>query len=52
MKCAKCHSPCEEVSTADGAVDRCTECRGLWFDNMEHEDLKPHAATVDVGPAS
>ena len=52
MQCPKCHSPCEEISTANGVVDRCTECRGLWFDNMEHEELKPHAEAIDVGSVS
>ncbi|HEX5757109.1 MAG TPA: zf-TFIIB domain-containing protein [Arenimonas sp.] len=52
MDCPKCHSPCDEVATADGVVDRCTHCQGLWFDNMEHEDIKPHASFVDVGDAA
>lgn len=51
MQCPKCGSECEEVSAPEGVVDRCSNCQGLWFDNMEHEDLKPHAALVDIGDA-
>ena len=30
----------EEVSFADITVDRCTHCRGLWFDGDEAQQLK------------
>jgi Zn-finger nucleic acid-binding protein len=32
-------------------VDRCGSCGGLWFDLLEHEDLraKPGAETLDTG---
>ena len=52
MQCPKCHAAFEEVELTDGIVDRCTGCRGLWFDNMEHEELKQHAAVLDDGSAS
>ena len=44
MQCPKCKSPMEEqtLSTLQGAVtvDRCTNCKGLWFDIGEAETLK------------
>jgi Zn-finger nucleic acid-binding protein len=39
----------EKVATAHGVVDRCTACRGLWFDLMEHEELKSDADIIDIG---
>lgn len=44
MECPKCHSAMEEktLSTLKGgvAVDQCTNCSGIWFDNGEAETLK------------
>lgn len=44
MECPKCSSKMEEhtLSTLKGGVtiDRCTQCRGLWFDIGEAEQLK------------
>ena len=44
MECPKCHSSMEEhkLSTLSGGVtvDRCTACKGLWFDIGEAEQLK------------
>lgn len=41
----------EAVTLVDVEVDRCTGCRGLWFDMLEHEDLKQagQAEVVDTG---
>jgi Zn-finger nucleic acid-binding protein len=52
MNCPKCRSPFEQVATRDGTVDRCTGCKGLWFEMLEHEDQKPHAAAIDTGDAA
>ncbi len=52
MKCPKCHGDFAEVKTKDGVVDRCKQCHGLWFDNMEHEDFKPRADAIDLGANS
>ncbi|MCC6592148.1 MAG: zf-TFIIB domain-containing protein [Xanthomonadales bacterium] len=49
MRCPKCQSDMEKVSTAHGVVDRCTQCHGLWFDLMEHEEMRADAALVDIG---
>lgn len=44
MDCPKCDASMEEhtLSTLKGAVtiDRCTNCKGLWFDKGEAEALK------------
>ncbi len=40
MACPKCNSTMEKVSFQDVEVDRCKSCGGLWFDILEHEDLK------------
>ena len=49
MQCPKCQSAMEKVPTQDGVVDRCVACKGLWFDMLEHEDLKAYAKMLDVG---
>lgn len=44
MKCPKCEATMEEhtLSTLSGSVtiDRCTNCKGMWFDLGEAEQLK------------
>ena len=44
MQCPKCKAQMEEktLSTLQGSVtiDRCTQCKGLWFDIGEAEVLK------------
>lgn len=51
MNCPKCGSPMESLTYASVEVDRCTNCRGIWFDAMEREDLKhqPGSEAIDVG---
>lgn len=51
MNCPKCDAPMEEVTFGAIAVDRCTRCRGLWFDVREKERLKPLVGSerIDVG---
>ena len=49
MQCPKCKSNMEKVPTQDGVIDRCVSCKGLWFDMLEHEDLKSYANVLDVG---
>jgi len=49
MKCPKCQADMEKVATAHGVVDRCTSCKGLWFDLMEHEEMRQDAELVDTG---
>lgn len=38
----------EKVRFRDIEVDRCTQCRGLWFDMLEHEELKGIAGSEDI----
>ena len=52
MRCPKCQSAFEKVATAQGVVDRCTGCSGLWFDLLEHEELKAYARELDTGDAA
>lgn len=40
MDCPKCGHEMEAVVHETIEVDRCTLCRGLWFDLLEHETLK------------
>ena len=51
MQCPKCQSPFEQVTYADITVDRCLECRGLWFDMLEKEDLVKIEGSeiIDIG---
>lgn len=51
MNCPKCHAPMEEVVFQDVQVDRCTNCKGVWFDEFEREDLRwlKGSEVIDVG---
>jgi uncharacterized protein len=51
LQCPKCHNPMERVVLPEGEIDRCTSCKGLWFDLLEEEDFRAVAATVDTGDA-
>ena len=54
MDCPKCGHLMEQVVYSDIEVDRCTLCKGLWFDLLEHEQLKaiPGAESIDTGDPS
>ena len=51
MNCPKCDSAMEKVTFNDVTVDRCTQCKGIWFDGVEHKDLKKMkgAEALDIG---
>lgn len=51
MKCPKCSSDMEKVTFEHVEVDRCNGCRGIWFDILEHEELKvlKGSEAIDVG---
>src|SRR5436190_22949624 len=51
MTCPKCNAAMEKVVFEGIEVDRCTGCRGLWFDALEHEKLKEigGASAIDDG---
>lgn len=54
IKCPKCGHGMEEISYGDVAIDRCSHCRGLWFDTGEAERLKARwmGDALDVGDPS
>jgi len=41
----------EQVKFAEVEVDRCTQCKGMWFDAFEKDDLleAEGAETIDIG---
>ncbi len=49
--CPKCEAAMDKVEHRSIVVDRCRRCKGLWFDNLEHEKLKLLAGSeaIDVG---
>jgi Zn-finger nucleic acid-binding protein len=53
LQCPKCKSPMDPVQIESTEVDRCTSCRGLWFDALEDQDIRESEAAerLDV-PAS
>ena len=52
MLCPKCHSQFEQIVFGGIEIDRCTTCKGLWFDMLEKEDLLriDGSAEIDLGP--
>jgi uncharacterized protein len=58
LQCPKCSAKMEQVQIEKTQVDRCTSCRGLWFDVLEDEDIRGtegaetlDAAVQDAGPS-
>ncbi|MCP4129745.1 MAG: zf-TFIIB domain-containing protein [bacterium] len=53
MQCPKCNAEMEKVAHENIEVDRCTGCHGIWFDMLEHEDLKSldGSEKIDIGDA-
>ncbi len=51
MNCPKCDSPTEPVQYGNITVDRCTNCKGIWFDMLEAEHLKEieGSESIDIG---
>ena len=51
MDCPKCDSVMEEVTYHGITVDRCTECKGIWFPGVEHKILKKMkgSGAIDIG---
>ena len=52
MLCPKCHSQFEQIVFGGIEIDRCTTCKGLWFDMLEKEDLLriDGSAEIDLAP--
>jgi Zn-finger nucleic acid-binding protein len=53
LQCPKCNAPMEQVQVETTQVDRCTRCRGLWFDALEDQDIRgsEEAETLDATTA-
>lgn len=51
MQCPKCNSSFETVTYENIEVDRCTSCKGIWFDMLEKEDLNQieGSVSIDIG---
>ena len=53
MQCPKCDFLMETIEFNGVEVDKCTGCEGLWFDNLEYEELKnmKGSEVIDTGYA-
>ena len=53
MKCPKCNGELAASKFGDVEIDRCRNCKGLWFDAAEHEELKRREGSqaIDTGAA-
>ena len=50
MECPKCQAAMEEVTYGRNmAVEKCTYCKGIWFDLGEAEELKGKWRTEFIG---
>ncbi len=51
MQCPKCQASLEAVGYANIEVDRCTNCKGIWFDSLEAQKLKDieGSESLDIG---
>ncbi|MFW6253413.1 MAG: zf-TFIIB domain-containing protein [Chitinivibrionales bacterium] len=51
MHCPKCDADTENISCQHITVDRCKQCKGIWFDLLEHEELKQIKGSecIDIG---
>lgn len=51
LQCPKCQGSLESVIYSGIEVDRCTNCKGIWFDSQEAQELKTMkgAESIDIG---
>ena len=51
MNCPKCEAEMARISYRTIVVDRCTGCKGIWFDMLEAQHLKEIAGSeaIDTG---
>jgi Zn-finger nucleic acid-binding protein len=51
MQCPKCQAEMARIPFQGVVVDRCSGCHGIWFDMLEHEDLKAinGSEAIDIG---
>ena len=54
LNCTKCKGTLEKVVYASIEVDRCRECKGIYFDSLEAQELKKikGSESIDVGDAN
>ncbi|MEM8563533.1 MAG: zf-TFIIB domain-containing protein [Pseudomonadota bacterium] len=54
LQCPKCSHGMEEITYGEVTIDRCTNCRGIWFDTDEAHQLKQleGSEALDVGDAT
>ncbi len=54
IQCPKCHHGMEEIFHGEVTVDRCTGCKGIWFDIDEVHMLKniKGSEVIDTGDAT
>ena len=48
MNCPKCNSTMDTINFNNIEVDRCTDCKGIWFDAGEKEALKAESGSEEV----
>jgi Zn-finger nucleic acid-binding protein len=51
MNCPKCKAEMERAFYRGIEIDRCTDCKGIWFDALEEETLAAMAGSelIDLG---
>lgn len=51
MNCPKCLKKMESITYNTVTVDRCVECKGIWFDALEHQQLLDvrGSESIDIG---
>lgn len=49
MHCPKCDALMEHIHHPLADYERCSSCKGLWLDRLEHKDLKNVADSIDIG---
>jgi uncharacterized protein len=54
MNCPKCNATMELITFEGITVDRCTGCKGIWFDANEQKQLKEKKGSeaIDIGDAA
>ncbi len=52
MECPKCHSEFKTIEYEGIEVDQCTKCEGIWFDILEHEELKKIKGSESIDSGS
>lgn len=51
LNCPKCQGSLEQVTYSNIAIDRCVDCKGIWFDSQEAQQLKniKGSESIDIG---